>query len=120
MVSEIRGFQGTVDLARFEDLLELGYEADAEEIESIVSDGGNLRQAARQGHWNVVKLLLEHGVDVNAPDKQNGYPLEAAALNGHLNIIELLLEHGADVNAQGGEYGNPLHAAAFKGHFEIV
>lgn len=49
----------------------------------------------------MVKLLLERGVNPNAPaSAPNFSPLTQAANNAHLEIVNLLLEAGADINAQ--------------------
>jgi ankyrin repeat protein len=43
-----------------------------------------------------MKLLIEHGVDVNAPDTRfQRTPYELALLNGNDEIAKLLIEHGA-------------------------
>ena len=50
-------------------------------------------------HIEIVKLLLEHGAEVNARYKllnMTGNPLSVAVLKGHVEIIKLLLEYGAD------------------------
>ncbi|KAJ7675960.1 ankyrin repeat-containing domain protein [Mycena polygramma] len=67
-----------------------------------------------------VRLLLEHGADVNAVGGEYGSALQGAAWYGSLDIVCLLLEHGADVNATGGEYGSVLQGAASEGHMDIV
>ena len=48
----------------------------------------------------LVELLLKHGADVNAQDKDGDTALMDAALIGRTNFAELLLKHGADVNAK--------------------
>ncbi|MCW3054550.1 MAG: hypothetical protein JWN14_3720 [Chthonomonadales bacterium] len=51
--------------------------------------------------WSFIKLLAEHGANVNAED---GYTALSAALgDGHLQIAELLITRGADVNAESGD-----------------
>jgi ankyrin repeat protein len=55
--------------------------------------------AAGEGHLEIVKLLLEHGADVNAKTAYET-ALHLAAEKGHLEIVKFLLEHGADVNAK--------------------
>ena len=52
--------------------------------------------AALHGLADRVKLLVEHGVDVNAPSPRDGRTAyEQAVLNGHPAIAEYLAQHGA-------------------------
>jgi ankyrin repeat protein len=53
--------------------------------------------AAAKNHFpERVKLLVEHGVDVNTPSLRNGRtPYEEALRGGHHLIAEYLLDHGA-------------------------
>ena len=108
------------ELARIEKLLDQGLDVEAQEIEEMVSESDNLCLAATAGHWNVIKLLLERGVDVNTQSEIYGNALQAVATSGDLKIVKLLLERGAHVNAQGGVYGNVLQAAAQSGDLKIV
>ncbi|NP_001155019.1 osteoclast stimulating factor 1 [Nasonia vitripennis] len=53
--------------------------------------------AARAGHEDCVKLLLEiPNPAVNAQNKMGDTPLHVAASHGHLSIVNLLLEAGSD------------------------
>jgi ankyrin repeat protein len=56
-----------------------------------------------------VRLLIEHGADVNAKDKSHSTPLHLASSKGSYEIVELLIEHGADVSAQDESDRTPLH-----------
>jgi len=73
-----------------------------------------LRNAADNGHTEVVKLLLEQGADVHAG---YDYALRKAAMHDHTEVVKLLLEQGADVHAI-DDYA--LRWAACSGHTEIV
>lgn len=68
--------------------------------------------AAREGHREIVRLLLAAGADV---DGRGGAmtPLAAAALRGHIQVVDFLLRRGADVNA-GGAGGLPALMNAVK------
>ena len=55
-----------------------------------------LWSAARKGYFARVRLLVEHGADVNTPGKRDGRtPWQAAALADNREIAEYLLGHGA-------------------------
>nr|XP_045582779.1 ankyrin repeat and sterile alpha motif domain-containing protein 1B-like isoform X3 [Procambarus clarkii] len=54
-----------------------------------------LHRASRNGHREVVKLLLTHGHHVNVRTGQ-GAPLHEAALCGKVEVVRVLLEAGAD------------------------
>lgn len=61
----------------------------------------------------MVRLLLEHGADINAKDITGMTPLHVAANLGLNDQVRLLVELGADLNAR-DEFGDtPLHAAAY-------
>ncbi|KAJ6530036.1 ankyrin repeat-containing domain protein [Mycena vulgaris] len=76
--------------------------------------------ASIRGYQDTVRLLIEKGADVNAPDKKYGSALQAASYHGYKGITRLLIEKGADVNQQGGLHGSALGAAADQGHKSIV
>ncbi|KAH8732611.1 ankyrin repeat-containing domain protein [Phaeosphaeriaceae sp. PMI808] len=56
-------------------------------------DGGTaLQHAAAFGCIRTVKILLDHGADINAPASINGQSaLEAAAKNSRLDTVKMLL-----------------------------
>ena len=90
-----------------------------------ISEYGVLLGAAKNGHSEVVKLLLAvPGIDVNkegrvwyiSDDDRDSIPLERAAENGHAEVVKLLLAApGIDVNKH-----YPLEKAAENGHAEVV
>ncbi|HEV2445115.1 MAG TPA: ankyrin repeat domain-containing protein, partial [Candidatus Sulfopaludibacter sp.] len=62
--------------------------------------GGNtaLLYAAREGHMEAVRALVEGGADVNVVSADKVSPLVMAITNGHYDLAKYLLEHGADPN----------------------
>lgn len=55
-----------------------------------------LWRAARNNEFDKVKLLVEHGPDVNQPTtRHNRSPYQEARLAGHDQIADYLTEHGA-------------------------
>ncbi|KAK3334654.1 hypothetical protein B0H65DRAFT_561698 [Neurospora tetraspora] len=77
--------------------------------------------ASREGHKEVVEMLLDKGAGVNTQSRgRYSTALQAASGEGYKEVVEMLLDKGADVNAQGGHYGTALQAASFQGHKEVV
>ena len=59
-----------------------------------------LRGAARHGHEQMVRMLLDAGADIDAEDDDVGTALQAACLFGHENIVQVLLDAGASLYGQ--------------------
>ncbi len=67
-----------------------------------------LMTAARTGNPEIVRLLIEHGANVNAKGETYGETaLDWAAQENHAEAAQVLIAHGADVNAR----TNPLERA---------
>ncbi|MCJ1465075.1 hypothetical protein MMC07_003691 [Pseudocyphellaria aurata] len=75
-----------------------------------------LQRASVHGHEDMIRLLLDHGLDVNAEGGVCGSPLQAASQNGREEVVRILLENGADVNAEDGDSGSVLCTASRFGH----
>ncbi len=50
-----------------------------------------LRFAAKNGHYQVVKLLVEQGADIHA---NNDEALHLAGENGHIEVVRYLVKNG--------------------------
>jgi len=50
----------------------------------------------------VINCLLEHGMDINATDKNGRTAIHWAAEKHNTNLVRLLLDHNADVSIQDG------------------
>ena len=82
-----------------------------------------LQAAARFGHVEIAKPLLERGADINPPENEHGItpcPLPLAALEGQIDMIKFLLSRGADINGSARRNRAALHSAAYFGHVEVV
>ena len=55
-----------------------------------------VHKAAANGHLDVLKLLIQHGGDVELADISGCTPLHVAARNGHLTCVKYLVLQGAD------------------------
>ena len=53
-----------------------------------------IHHAARNGDTEIVRLLIEHGADVNAKNPRGHTVLYCAGGHGHLDTLELLLKEG--------------------------
>jgi len=71
--------------------------------------------AAQRGHSELVQLLLDFGVDVNATKSGHSPPLVVASNSGNLDVVRLLIDGGADVNMQDDMSLAPLHVASGNG-----
>ena len=77
-----------------------------------------LYMAARRGHINCVKSLIEAGADVNSINKHHNTPIMGAAEHGFNGCVEELINAGADVNSVDLDGDTALMCAAItgKGH----
>jgi pectate lyase len=74
----------------------------------------SLYEATATGDFELVKLLVSEGADVNSKkDDLLSTPLHRAVSGGHINIVQFLLSKGAEVNVRGNwRCETPLHYAA--------
>lgn len=80
-----------------------------------------LHIAVRGGHFEVVKLLLEHkGFDVDADDNEGWTPLYHAAEYGHPKMIKQLVASKARIPSQSIIGTTPLHIAARESYLPFV
>ena len=79
-----------------------------------------LHYASLRGNPEIAKMLLEHGFDHSATNKDDLAPLQIAVREGQLATVQLLLESGADGAVQTKEKLTLLQLAAIRGHLEIV
>jgi uncharacterized protein len=70
-----------------------------------------LLYAAREGHADIAKLLLDAGANIEKADADGVTPLLMAVLNGHTALAQDLITRGANVNVQDWYGQTPLWAA---------
>jgi len=70
-----------------------------------------LHRAAFWGYTEIVELLINNEVDVNAKDKYGCTPLHDAAEYSHLEIAEMLIDRAPDMNALDNNGDTPLDLA---------
>ena len=81
-----------------------------------------LLTAARHGHQNVVKLMIEQGADINYKADYNSITLlHYASKHAHVTVAKFLVKQGADMKATTEvRLETPLHYASMNGHVEVV
>ena len=55
-----------------------------------------LGTSAANGHLGIVKLLIERGADIHAPNGHGLTPYQLSLREGHRKVADLLRKHGAD------------------------
>ncbi|XP_052086516.1 serine/threonine-protein phosphatase 6 regulatory ankyrin repeat subunit B-like [Mytilus californianus] len=84
------------------------------------------KEACKSGHTDVVKLLIDVGLNVNDTSNNGSTPLYLACQNGHYDTVKYLLDlNGQTLNNQNttlkDEVGwSVLHVACSNGHSQVV
>jgi hypothetical protein len=76
--------------------------------------------AARYGHVEVVRVLLEGGANIESATACWTTAVHLAAYSGHLDVCRLLLDWEAKVEPLNKWQYTPLHYAAMWGHLSVV
>ena len=109
----------SVDDILFESICKDGF---TELVKMIIDKGKSVNSNKRllpsvsmKGDLDVIKLLVEAGIDINSYNGRaiNQTALYYACFCGHKEIVEYLLEHNAEIH-------NALTIASYKGHKNIV
>jgi len=79
-----------------------------------------LMYAIKKGHSEIVKLLLDHGANIEAKNEEGNTTLGFAAsmYKDDPQIIKMLLDYGADINARNNEGATPLINAVKNHNFK--
>ena len=76
--------------------------------------------ASSAGHVDCVNVLIDHGAQVNVPDKKGRLALIMASMNGHTEIVKVLVGHKARVNVQDKKGRLALVMASINGYTKVV
>ena len=94
------------------------------------SKGENIKIAEKSGEFplydacfsncspEIVKLLIDYGVDVNN-GRNNNTPISAACANENIDVVKLLLEAGAEIKSK-YRHTNPLYVACEKNNYNLA
>lgn len=79
-----------------------------------------LHFACANNIYDIIKTMLNEGVDVNTVDNFGFTPLHLACDREAVDIVRMLLKVGADVNIPTSKGETAIHIACDKGNLEIV
>jgi len=79
-----------------------------------------LHIASRNNHTEVVKRLLDAGVDVNLTNGVNQTAMIIASRKGYTAVATLVIDHKADVSLADRWGWTPLHGASANGNIETA
>lgn len=80
-----------------------------------------LHEAAKDGNLDLVRKLVDDGIDVNCYDFQGTTPLYEAVAHNHEDIVHFLISKGANTNFRNFTCTlSPLHLAAANGNTNII
>lgn len=76
--------------------------------------------AAKGGHTQVIKVLLDFNVDINAMDRRGRRAIHHSAAAGHVEASKLLLLKGAEMFVNDFTGNTPLHYAAMYNQCDMI
>ncbi|WP_371219266.1 ankyrin repeat domain-containing protein [Orientia tsutsugamushi] len=79
-----------------------------------------LPYAAKKGYIDVVKYLIDHGIDVNTQNHWNNTALHFASHSGNTHMVKLLLDNNANPNLQNKSNNTALHYSVEKNFILIT
>ncbi|KXY06602.1 hypothetical protein AT260_17575 [Bacillus wiedmannii] len=89
-------------------------------LDFVTPFGTWLHVSARAGELDMIKFLVESGMDINRNEGvPKSAPIAHAASEDEMGIVEYLLDNGAILDVSDPNR-NPLFSAIYGGHFNIV
>lgn len=95
-------------------------ESDVSYVNGVFAGHTALQAASQNGHIEVIKVLIKHGVNMEVEDKDGDRAVHHAAFGDEPAVIELLHRGGGDLNARNKRRQTPLHIGVNKGHIGVV
>ena len=107
----------------FDDFLQIikeGYDINERDCYGVTA----LWYAAREGRYEMARILIEHKADLEVKDKYGNTPLSNAVFSYKIvpdgKLIKLLVDAGADVNSENNYGVSPLGLAKTIGDFPYL
>ncbi|CAI8756655.1 MULTISPECIES: ankyrin repeat domain-containing protein [Bacillus] len=93
---------------------------DKDLLDVVTPFGTWLHVAARAGKLEMIKFLVDSGMDININEGvPKSVPIAHAASEGEISIVEYLFDNGAVLDVSDPNR-NPLFSAIYGRHFDIV
>ena len=108
--------EGHVEVVEW--LLENGAEVPSGALHIAIHDYHDCRKIPNTNH--MIKILLDHGAQVNPSSTDEPSPLMLASYHGEIEMVKMLLERGAQVNYILDEEYVALSLAARQGQADVV
>ena len=80
----------------------------------------SLHLAAQEGKLETVKLLIQHGAEIEARSNDRRTPMHLACLKGHADVVQYLIQQNASCNVTDASNWTPLIEAANGGFLPLV
>lgn len=98
---------------------------DVELMQLLLSNGASITTlpiivAARKGNLDAVKVLVEHGADVDAQQSWGHTALMLASKEGHADVVRFLLDQGANYKLKDKNGNNALSLASQNDQLDIA
>ncbi|TMW69721.1 hypothetical protein Poli38472_001877 [Pythium oligandrum] len=122
---ELRKAATNGDVADVKRVLETGVDVNAFDEDGMTA----LHLASSAGHVDVVRVLLDHGADLNIASESDSMftvvqegetALHLACRDGHVSVVRELMSRGADPSTSTGGGESALHIAAREGRADVV
>ncbi|AQN68741.1 putative ankyrin repeat protein [Saudi moumouvirus] len=82
-------------------------------IDVNINNGSNLDELIRRKNFDNLKFLIENGANIKSITKS----LHSTICVGNIDMVKYLIESGADIN---GEFNDSILAASIYGHKDII
>lgn len=113
-----------------EDFLNAVYTGDVKKVRALLQEvSANtqdkygqtaLMAASSEGHYDIVKLLLDKGADVHIQDNNGMSAFMFSSRRGHFDIVKLLLAGGANTNDKSNDGRTALIQTSIHDHPNVV
>ncbi len=86
----------------------------------LIEDHEVMCELATQGNIACITILLNHQIDVNAPNRNGRLAIQEAAIRNNRELVMLLLDHGSRLDLRDPHYGgSPIGWATAGGNIEL-